>query len=83
MGRLSGKVVVVRASDAPAAARAAADGAAVVVVGADAAEVGAMVGSLRAAAARACGFVGGEDPASRDVADMAAELFPGLEVVVA
>jgi hypothetical protein len=52
--------------------------AAVLVVGDDAGAVGAAVAGLRAAGIRAAGFVG---PASSPaVAEMAAELFPGLEL---
>lgn len=53
----------------------------VLVAGADAAVVGAAVDRLRAGGVRACGFVGSpDDPAA---VEMAAELFPGAEVVVA
>ncbi|HEY3239189.1 MAG TPA: hypothetical protein VGL92_06485 [Acidimicrobiia bacterium] len=52
---------------------------AAVVAGPDAAAVGAAVGRLRAGGVRACGFVGPPDDDA--VLQMAAELFPGCEVV--
>lgn len=53
----------------------------VVVAGTEAAAVGAAVDRLRAGGVRAGGFVGSpDDPAAME---MAAELFPGAEVVVA
>jgi len=55
-------------------------GAAVLVAGPDAAAVGSAVAALRAAGAEAAGWVG--DPSDPAVREMAAELFPGREVVV-
>jgi len=55
-------------------------GAAVLVAGPDAAAVGSAVAALRAAGAEAAGWVG--DPSDLAVREMAAELFPGREVVV-
>jgi hypothetical protein len=52
---------------------------AVLVAGADAAAVGDAVAGLRAAGLPAAGWVG--DPSDPAVREMAAELFPGLEVV--
>ncbi len=76
MGIWDGKVVIVGPGadvDGLAGALAA------VVAGPDAASVGMVVGRLRARGMRACGFVG---PADDDaVFQMAAELFPGSEVV--
>lgn len=63
------------------AVRLAADGAAVLVVGNDASAVGALVASLRAAGARTSGFVGASGVESPEVSEMAAEVFPGCEVV--
>lgn len=54
-------------------------GLAVVVAGPDAAAVGVAVAALRAAGADAAGWVG--DPSDPAVREMAAELFPGHEVV--
>lgn len=54
-------------------------GTAVVVAGSDAAAVGEAVAALRAAGSDAAGWVGNPlDPAARE---MAAELFPGADVV--
>lgn len=65
----------------PAASAGCAGAAGVVVAGEDAAAVGEAVGRLRADGVRACGFVGrAGDPAAEE---LAAELFPGAEVVVA
>jgi hypothetical protein len=77
MGDWEGKVVVIPAvaAEAPVGALA------VVVAGADAAAVGAAVARLGAGGARVCGYVG--DAGDGAVAEMAAELFPGAEVVVA
>jgi hypothetical protein len=55
--------------------------AAVIVAGADAAAVGDAVAGLRAAGLPSAGWVG--DPSDPAVREMAAELFPGCEVVVA
>jgi hypothetical protein len=66
---------------APAAALAlVGTGVAVVVAGGDAAAVGAAVTGLRAAGAEAAGWVG--DPSDEEVREMAAELFPGAEVII-
>jgi hypothetical protein len=54
---------------------------AVLVAGPDAAAVGEAVAALRATGVVAAGWVG--DPADTAVREMAAELFPGYEVVVA
>jgi hypothetical protein len=56
-------------------------GSAVLVAGPDAAAVGEAVAALRAAGLPAAGWVG--DPSDPAVREMAAELFPGSEVVVA
>lgn len=56
-------------------------GVAVLVAGEDAAAVGSAVAALRAAGADAAGWVG--DPSAEAVREMAAELFPGREVVTA
>jgi len=56
-------------------------GVAVVVAGEDAAAVGSAVLALRAAGAEAAGWVGA--PSDEAVREMAAELFPGREVVLA
>ena len=55
--------------------------AAVLVAGPDAAAVGELVGAFRAADVPAAGWVG--DPSDPAVREMAAELFPGSEVVAA
>jgi hypothetical protein len=54
-------------------------GAAVLVAGADSAAVGELVSAFRVAGVAAAGWVG--DPSDPAVAEMAAELFPGCEVV--
>jgi hypothetical protein len=55
-------------------------GVAVLVAGPDAAAIGEAVAALRAAGGEAAGWVGeASDPAVRE---MAAELFPGCEVVI-
>ena len=54
-------------------------GVAVLVAGVDAAAVGSAVAALRAAGAEAAGWVG--DPSDEAVREMAAELFPGAEIV--
>jgi len=54
---------------------------AVLVAGPDAADVGDAVAGLRAAGLSSAGWVG--DPSDPAVREMAAELFPGCEVVVA
>ena len=65
---------------APMQARAlAGTGVAVLVAGEDAAAVGTAVAALRAGGVEAAGWVG--DPSDEAVAEMAAELFPGAEVV--
>jgi hypothetical protein len=76
MGVWDGKVVIV-GTGADFASLAGA--LAAVVAGPDAAAVGAAVGRLRGAGLRACGFVGTPDDGA--VLEMAAELFPGSEVV--
>lgn len=53
----------------------------VLVAGEDAAAVGAAVAALRAAGCDAAGWVG--DPSDPAVGEMAAELFPGAEIVTA
>jgi len=53
--------------------------AAVLVAGEDAAAVGGAVAALRAAGCDAAGWVG--DPSAAAVREMAAELFPGREIV--
>ena len=53
---------------------------AVLVAGADAAAVGDAVAGLRAAGLPSAGWVG--DPSDSAVREMAAELFPGCEVVL-
>ena len=53
---------------------------AVVVAGPDAAAVGELVAAFRSAGVPAAGWVG--DPSDPAVQEMAAELFPGHEVVV-
>ena len=55
-------------------------GVAVLVAGPDAAAVGQAVAALRASGAEAAGWVG--DPSDEAVREMAAELFPGREIVV-
>ena len=60
----------------------AADGAAVLVVGRDAAAVGRLVGALGAMGVRTSGFVGDGPAGSPEVLEMAAELFPGLELTI-
>ena len=78
MGALDGRVVVVSVAEVPAARALAARGAAIVVVGTDAAEVGTSVEQLAARGACVCAFVG--DPANdadgAALAEMVAELFP-------
>ena len=54
-------------------------GTAVIVAGPDAAAVGKTVAALRASGAEAGGWIG--DPSDPAVHEMAAELFPGYEVV--
>lgn len=56
-------------------------GVAVLVAGEDAAAVGAAVAAVRASGAEAAGWVG--DPSDEAVREMAAELFPGAEIVSA
>jgi hypothetical protein len=77
MGVWDGKVVIVGpGADIDALAGALAT----VVAGSDAAAVGAAVARWLARGVRACGFVGPSDGDA--VLQMAAELFPGSEVVV-
>jgi len=61
--------------------RADATSSAVLVAGPDAVAVGEAVAGLRAAGFAAAGWVG--DPSDPAVREMAAELFPGCEIVVA
>ena len=63
------------------ATRLAPAGSAVLVAGEDAAAVGEVVAALRAAGMAAAGWVG--DPSDEAVREMALELFPGCEIVVA
>ena len=56
-------------------------GSAVLVAGPDAGAVGEAVAGLRAVGIAAAGWVG--DPSDPAVREMAAELFPGCEVVAA
>jgi hypothetical protein len=71
------KIVI---TDPGGALRLVGSGAAVLVAGLDAAAVGEAVAALRSAGSDASGWVGELcDPAARE---MAAELFPGAEVVV-
>ena len=72
------KVVV---TDPAAALALVGTGVAVLVAAEDAAAVGSAVAALRAAGADAAGWVG--DPSAVAVREMAAELFPGREVVSA
>jgi hypothetical protein len=55
-------------------------GVAVLVAGPGAAAVGEAVVALRAAGGEAAGWIG--DPSDPAVREMAAELFPGCEVVI-
>jgi hypothetical protein len=55
-------------------------GGAVLVAAPDATAVGQAVAALRASGAEAAGWVG--DPSDEAVREMAAELFPGREIVV-
>jgi hypothetical protein len=74
----SGKVVI---TDPESALTLVGTGVAVLVAGSDAAAVGDAVAALRRADAEAAGWIGDlSDPAVRE---MAAELFPGREVVAA
>lgn len=81
MDRLTGKLVVVPPEAGGEAARLAGEGAAVLVVGTDGSLVGALVASLRGLGARTSGFVGDVAFGSAEAAEMAAELFPGYEIV--
>lgn len=83
MGIWDGKVVIVGpgAGGAGGAGVDALVGAlAAVVAGTDAAAVGVAVDRLEESGVRACGFVGPSDDEA--ILLMAAELFPGAEVVV-
>ena len=75
---MTDKVVITDPEAAPPLAGA---GAAVLVAGEDAAAVGAAVAALRAAGCDAAGFIG--HPSDPAVEEMAAELFPGAEIVTA
>ena len=70
------KVVI---TDPQSAERLVGTGVAVLVAGEDAGAVGSAVATLRAAGTEAAGWVG--DPSDVAVREMAAELFPGREVV--
>jgi hypothetical protein len=70
------KVVITDPAAAPALIG---TGVAVLVAGEDAGAVGAAVAAVRAAGAEAAGWVG--DPSDAAVREMAAELFPGRELV--
>jgi hypothetical protein len=70
------KVVIVAPAAAPALVG---TGVAVLVAGEDAASVGSAVAALRAVGTEAAGWVG--DPSDEAVREMAAELFPGAELV--
>ena len=72
------KVVI---TDPSGAAALVGTGVAVLVAAVDAAAVGSAVAALRAAGADAAGWVG--DPSDPAVREMAAELFPGAEIVSA
>jgi hypothetical protein len=72
------RVVITDPASAPALVG---TGVAVLVAGADAGAVGSAVAALRAAGVDAAGWVG--DRSDEAVLGMAAELFPGAEVVVA
>jgi hypothetical protein len=73
---LVGKVVI---TDPESALTLVGTGGAVLVAGVDAAAVGSAVAALRTAGADAAGWVG--DPSDEAVREMAAELFPGAEIV--
>jgi hypothetical protein len=79
-GQTQGPAAKVVVTDPAAALLLVGTGAAVIVAGVDAAAVGAAVVALRAAGADAAGWVG--DPSDSAVLEMAAELFPGSEVVL-
>jgi hypothetical protein len=70
------KVVI---SDPAAALALVGTGVAILVAAEDATAVGSAVAALRAAGADAAGWVG--DPSDSAAREMAAELFPGREVV--
>jgi hypothetical protein len=72
------KVVITDPASAPALTG---TGVAVLVAGLDAGAVGSAVAALRTAGAEAAGWIG--DPSDEAVREMALELFPGAEVVVA
>lgn len=78
------RVAVVAPGDEEDALRLAAEGAALIVAGADAGAVGALVARLREAGARGAGLVVDvSDPAGRRaVVEMAGELFAGFELVM-
>ncbi len=81
MGDWDGKVVIVGPGAGVSGADVLAGALAAVVAGADAAAVGVAVDRLLESGVRACGFVGAMD--GEAVVQMAAELFPGAEVVMA
>jgi 3-oxoacyl-[acyl-carrier protein] reductase len=79
VGRLAGRVVVVIGADAAGPARAlAAEGAAVVLAGADSAALGALAGEIAAAGGRAVVFAGDSQDVDGRAAlcEMVDELFP-------
>lgn len=80
MGDWDGKVVIVGPGAGVSGAEVLTGALAAVVAGADAAAVGVAVGRLQASGVRVCGFVG--TPDDEAVLQMAAELFPGAEIVV-
>jgi hypothetical protein len=81
---MQGTVTVVEAGEADDALRAAAGGAAVLLVGTDAEAVGALVARLREAGAQAAGMVAdvADRVGRRAVEEMAAEIFPGYRLVM-
>jgi hypothetical protein len=83
LGRLDGKLVVVDVlgEPPPLPLRLAAEGAAVLVAGPDAAAVGSLVAALREAGTRAAGFVGDAAQDRSALVEMAAELFPDCVMV--
>lgn len=76
---LTGRVVVVSVAEPDSAAALAAEGATVVVIGADAAAVGGLVRTLIDAGNRALAFVGDASTDASALAEMVSELFPERE----
>ena len=74
--RLTDRVVVVSVLEPDAAVALATEGAAVVVVGTDAAATGALMRTLTDAGHRALAFVGDASTDAAALAEMVAELFP-------